>query len=187
MTNPQEQVNEITLRSGTVLEEVEQKEKDENPLSKVKEESDEEIEEEVMVKEKPTSPKEEGQKREKMPKQRKEKLSFPEIPLELAHHTPRMPFPQRCIAADAELCQVPQGNSGNKRKLEEREIMMLTEECSAILKKKLPQKLKVPIDPSNIQGDIIEDVLVKVDKFIFLVDFFVLDMEEDKEIPLILG
>ena len=31
----------------------------------------------------------------------------------------------------------------------------------------------------------IEDVLVKVDNFIFLVDFIVLDMEEDKEIPLI--
>ncbi|XP_073017909.1 uncharacterized protein [Primulina eburnea] len=34
---------------------------------------------------------------------------------------------------------------------------------------------------------VLEDVLVKVDKFIFLVDFFVLDMEEDREIPLILG
>ena len=34
---------------------------------------------------------------------------------------------------------------------------------------------------------IIEDVLVKVDKFIFLVDFIVLDMEEDKEVPIILG
>ena len=34
---------------------------------------------------------------------------------------------------------------------------------------------------------IIEDVLVKVDKFIFLTDFIVLDMEEDKEIPIILG
>ena len=33
----------------------------------------------------------------------------------------------------------------------------------------------------------IENVLVKVDKFIFLVDFIVLDMEEDKEIPIILG
>ena len=32
-----------------------------------------------------------------------------------------------------------------------------------------------------------EDVLVKVDKFIFSVDFIVLDMEEDKEIPIILG
>ena len=30
-------------------------------------------------------------------------------------------------------------------------------------------------------------MLVKVDNFIFLVNFLVLDMEEDKEIPLILG
>jgi hypothetical protein len=34
---------------------------------------------------------------------------------------------------------------------------------------------------------LIEDVLVKVDKFIFPADFIVFDMEEDKEIPLILG
>ena len=35
--------------------------------------------------------------------------------------------------------------------------------------------------------EIIEDVLVKVDKFIFPANFIVLDMEEDKEIPIILG
>ena len=34
---------------------------------------------------------------------------------------------------------------------------------------------------------IIEDVLVKIDKFIFLVDSIILDMDEDIEIPLILG
>ena len=34
---------------------------------------------------------------------------------------------------------------------------------------------------------VIEDVLVKVDKFIFPADFIVLYMEEDKEIPIILG
>ena len=34
---------------------------------------------------------------------------------------------------------------------------------------------------------VIEDDLVKVDKFIFPADFIVLDMEEDKEIPIILG
>ena len=34
---------------------------------------------------------------------------------------------------------------------------------------------------------VIEDFLVKVDKFIFPTDFIVLDMEEDKEIPIILG
>ncbi|GKV41179.1 hypothetical protein SLEP1_g48746 [Rubroshorea leprosula] len=34
---------------------------------------------------------------------------------------------------------------------------------------------------------VVEDVLVKVDKFIFPIDFIVLDMEEDFEMPLILG
>ena len=37
------------------------------------------------------------------------------------------------------------------------------------------------------QRGVIEDVLVKVDKFIFSVDFIVLDMEEDKGISIILG
>ena len=34
---------------------------------------------------------------------------------------------------------------------------------------------------------VIEDVLVKVDKFLFSVDFVVMDMDEDSEVPLILG
>ena len=34
---------------------------------------------------------------------------------------------------------------------------------------------------------VIEDILVKVDKFIFRANFIVLDMDEDEEIPLILG
>ena len=38
----------------------------------------------------------------------------------------------------------------------------------------------------HLQG-ILEDVLVKVGKFIFPVDFIILDMEEDYEFPIILG
>ena len=38
-----------------------------------------------------------------------------------------------------------------------------------------------------IPKGIIEDVFVNVDKFIFPVDFVVLDMEEDKEASIILG
>ncbi|XP_050914996.1 uncharacterized protein LOC127129940 [Lathyrus oleraceus] len=34
---------------------------------------------------------------------------------------------------------------------------------------------------------IVEDVLVKIDKFVFPVDFIILEMPEDDEIPLILG
>ncbi|KAJ4718833.1 DNA-directed DNA polymerase [Melia azedarach] len=126
----------------------------------------------------------------------------------------------------------------NKRKLKENEIVMLTEECSAILQNKLPPKLKDPgsftipctigeyyfekalcdlgasinLMPFSVfrklglgeaksttvslqladrsikhPRGVIEDVLIKVDKFIFPADFIVLDMEEDREIPLILG
>ncbi|KAL4610105.1 hypothetical protein ACB092_08G028300 [Castanea dentata] len=102
-----------------------------------------------------------------------------------------------------------------KQKLEEHETIMLTEESSAILQKKLPPKLKDPgsftipctIGKSyfdralcdlgasiNLMHFFVfrklglgEDVLVKVDKFIFPADFIVLDMDEDEEIPLILG
>ena len=125
-----------------------------------------------------------------------------------------------------------------KRRLEEYETIALTKECSAIIQKKLPHKLKDPgsftipctignavferalcdlgasinLMPLSIfrrlglgEGKpttvtlqpvdrslkhprgIIEDVLVKVDKFIFPTNFIVLDMEEDKEIPIILG
>ncbi|XP_062103661.1 uncharacterized protein LOC133814756 [Humulus lupulus] len=125
-----------------------------------------------------------------------------------------------------------------KRKLEDYEIVKLMEECSAILKRQLPKKLKDPesfiipcvigevhiekalcdlgastnliplsifwklnlgeVTPTTISlqlvdrsltypRGIIEDVLVKIDRFIYLVDFVVLDMEEDQEIPIILG
>ena len=39
---------------------------------------------------------------------------------------------------------------------------------------------------AQLEG-ILEDVLIKVEKFIFLVDFVVIDIEEDKQLPLLLG
>ena len=125
-----------------------------------------------------------------------------------------------------------------KRKLEDYEAVKLTEECSVILQRKLPYKVKdlgsftIPctigdstfdkalcdlgasmnsmplsvfrklglgeVKPTTISLQMvdysltfprgfIEDILVKVDKFIFLMDFQVWDMEEDRELPLILG
>ncbi|XP_062094021.1 uncharacterized protein LOC133800059 [Humulus lupulus] len=125
-----------------------------------------------------------------------------------------------------------------KMKLEYYEIVTLTEECSAILQKKLSPKLKDPGSftiPCSIGGSmvtkalcdlwasinlmplsifrklklgearpttvslqmadrsikhprgVIEDVLVKLDTFIFPVDFIILDMEEDENISIILG
>ncbi|XP_062086957.1 uncharacterized protein LOC133793673 [Humulus lupulus] len=125
-----------------------------------------------------------------------------------------------------------------KRKMEDFETVALTEECSAILQKKLSPKLRdpgsftIPCTIGRIEGinalcdlgasinlmplsvfkrlqlkeakpttvtlqlahrslahprGVIEDVLVKVDKFIFPADFIVLDMEEDSNVPIILG
>ena len=39
---------------------------------------------------------------------------------------------------------------------------------------------------AQIEG-VLEDVLIKVGKFIFPVDFVVMDMEEDTQVPLLLG
>src|ERR1044072_7847063 len=126
-----------------------------------------------------------------------------------------------------------------RRKLRDMdETIMMTEECSAIIQKKLPQKSKdlgsftIPVDIEGLSvaealcdlgasinlmplsmfrrlnlGEvtptmislqmadrsiktpygICEDVLVRVDKFVFPVDFVILDMEEDERVPLILG
>ncbi|XP_075083450.1 uncharacterized protein LOC142167190 [Nicotiana tabacum] len=89
-----------------------------------------------------------------------------------------------------------------KRNIEETSLVKLTEHCSAISQNKLPQKKleseigeirSVPISlqladqTTLIPEGIVEDVLVRVDKFVFLVDFIVVNMEENKEIPLILG
>ncbi|KAM6551275.1 hypothetical protein CsatB_001083 [Cannabis sativa] len=125
-----------------------------------------------------------------------------------------------------------------KRRLGEFETVALTKGCSAMLKNKIPPKLKDPGSftiPISIGGrDVgralcdlgasinlmsmsifkklgigearpttvtlqladrsmahpdgkIEDVLVQVDKFIFPADFIILDYEEDREVPIILG
>ncbi|KAJ9181196.1 hypothetical protein P3X46_009350 [Hevea brasiliensis] len=125
----------------------------------------------------------------------------------------------------------------NKRRLEDHETVDLTEECSAILQRKLPPKLKDPgsfsipchigescstkalcdlgasvslmplsiyeklnmgdLKPTHISlqladrsikypEGILENVPLKVGKFYIPVDFVILDMEEDSNIPIIL-
>ncbi|XP_022883426.1 uncharacterized protein LOC111400232 [Olea europaea var. sylvestris] len=98
----------------------------------------------------------------------------------------------------------------NKRKLEDNETVMLTEECNTILQHKLPPKLKDPgsftischiglreaksttvslqLADRSIKHPrgICEDILVKVDKFIFPTDFIILDIEKDRDVRLIL-
>ncbi|XP_022865716.1 uncharacterized protein LOC111385545 [Olea europaea var. sylvestris] len=76
----------------------------------------------------------------------------------------------------------------NRRKLEDHEIVMLTEELLGLGE---PKVIIVTLQLANRSlthpRGIIEDVLVKVDKLIFPADFLILDMEEDKDVPIILG
>ncbi|XP_058003702.1 uncharacterized protein LOC110659179 [Hevea brasiliensis] len=95
-----------------------------------------------------------------------------------------------------------------KKRLEYCETVALTEEYSAILQNKLPLKLKdlgsffIPCLIGNMKIDrafydldrsvkypvgILENIPIKVGKFFIPVDFVVLKMEEDVQIPIILG
>ncbi|XP_062078458.1 uncharacterized protein LOC133782950 [Humulus lupulus] len=244
--NPNEQCQAITLRSGTVYEgisvekRVEQKQDQHAPNVEDKKTCEE------KVKEIPPA-------REVVP------------PVSIDHHR-KIPYPQRLqknrldkqfakflevfkrlhinIPFAEALEQMPsyvkfmKDILSKKRKMEDYETVALTEECSAILQRKLPQKLRdlgsftIPRTIGNFEckhalcglgasinlmplsvfkrlglGEakpttitlqladqslahprgIIEDVLVKVDKFIFPADFIVLDMEEDANVPIILG
>ncbi|XP_073137043.1 uncharacterized protein [Henckelia pumila] len=77
----------------------------------------------------------------------------------------------------------------NKRKLVDFETVKLSEECSLGIVEVKPTTISLQLADRSIKypRGIVEDVLVKVDKFIFPVDFVVLDMEEDRVIHLILG
>ncbi|KAA3483205.1 Retrovirus-related Pol polyprotein from transposon opus [Gossypium australe] len=100
--------------------------------------------------------------------------------------------------------------SSYNRRLGEFETVALTEGCTTMLRNKLPPKLKDlgsftilcsignhyvgktlcdlgAIDRSYAYPEgKIEDVLVRVDKFIFLADFIILECEADKEVPILL-
>ncbi|XP_070035494.1 uncharacterized protein [Nicotiana tomentosiformis] len=51
----------------------------------------------------------------------------------------------------------------------------------------VPISLQLADQTTLIPEGIVKDVLVRVDKFVFTVDFIVVNMEESKEVPLILG
>ncbi|KAI4299930.1 hypothetical protein L6164_033350 [Bauhinia variegata] len=223
--NPRD-VKAITLRSGKTLEVVQE------PTL----EGEKEVE-----KAHENTPEERPKSQESVHKLRSKLFPYNTPP-----YKPPLPFPNRFrkqklekqFAKFLELCEIYERHIIQQEKLQDYETVALTEECNAILQKKLPQKLKDPrnftipcvigqeyfskalcdlrasinLMPLSIyrklnNGEakpttvslqladrsikyprgIVEDVLVKVDKFIFLADFIVLDMEEDQEIPIILG
>ncbi|XP_057746902.1 uncharacterized protein LOC130966150 [Arachis stenosperma] len=194
MANPRGECKAITLRSGKVVEEgTPSKDNHEEVASKPGNEDEGEI---------PASP--------------------PPKPV-LKPYVPKAPYPQRLrkdgkdgqfskfleifkrlqinIPFAEVLEQMPHYAKflkeliAKKRNWEAKETTVLTEECSAIIQKKLPQKLKDPgsfqipciIGDITIEKALLEDLLVKVGEFIFPIDFIVLDMEEEANTSIILG
>ncbi|XP_070032753.1 uncharacterized protein [Nicotiana tomentosiformis] len=72
----------------------------------------------------------------------------------------------------------------NKRKIEETSVK-LEDEIGEI--RSAPICLQLADQTTLIPEGIVEDVVVRVDKSVFPVDFIVVNMEENKEVPLILG
>nr|GEU29652.1 reverse transcriptase domain-containing protein [Tanacetum cinerariifolium] len=64
----------------------------------------------------------------------------------------------------------------NKSKMEQLSAAFLNEECSDIIQNKLPPKIGVA-----------ENMLVQVERFVFPLDFVILEMKEDNKVHLILG
>ncbi|KAI3810152.1 hypothetical protein L1987_19762 [Smallanthus sonchifolius] len=88
----------------------------------------------------------------------------------------------------------------NKKKIGGISEVSLSEQCSAVVQNKLPEKLGdsgrftipclfggFPYTTLKYPRGIVENLLVKVGKFVFPVDFVILDMEVDDRVPLILG
>ncbi|XP_038707297.1 uncharacterized protein LOC120002610 [Tripterygium wilfordii] len=215
-TNPKEQANSITLRSGKTFEQPQSVVKDAMESLTTKNETKQNMGDSNIAKAYAPQPK---------------VVSPPS-------YLPSIPFPQHALKQMSNYVKFMKEILSNKRKLEDNETVMLTEECSIILQRRLPPKLKDPgsfsisctIENSYFEKSlcdlgtsvnlmpfsifrklglgepkattislqladrsikhprgVIEDVLVKIDKFFFPTDFIVLDMEEDDEIPLILG
>ncbi|XP_022843229.1 uncharacterized protein LOC111366765 [Olea europaea var. sylvestris] len=209
--NPKEHYKVVVLRSGKEVGESELTE-DSNPTP------DKEKEQVIVEQEKQAK----GTNKAHRPYS----ISFLDNPPIL---TIPLPFSQHALEQMPNYAKFMKEVMSKKRKLEEYETIKLTEECSAIVQKKLPQKRKDPgsftipctIGSSSFKKalcdlgasinqislsktflvvtlqladrsltyprGILEDVLVKVNKFIFPANFVVLDMEEDQEISLILG
>ena len=231
--NPKEQCNAIVLRGGKMLQEREVLESS-RPQEIEEPAVEKEVEEVAPKTATPPQPKVPYPQRLKQGKLEKQFAKFLDVFKKLHINIPFAEALENMPSYAKFLKEI----LSKKRKLEEFETVALTEECSAVIQRKLPPKLKDPgsftvpcafgdtvfekalcdlgasinlmplsiykrlelgeVKPTTITlqmadrtikhpRGVVEDVLIKVGKFIFPVDFVVLDMAEDHNIPIILG
>nr|GEX88665.1 hypothetical protein [Tanacetum cinerariifolium] len=129
-------------------------------------------------------------------------IPIPELDVLRTQTKPTISYPSSFVDA---LLLMPKFSStiksllANKDKLFELAKVPLNGNCSAMLLKKLPEKLGDPeLTPTRMTLEladrsitrskgVAEDVFVKVGKFHFPTDFVVVDFEADPRVPLILG
>src|SRR4051812_8750798 len=265
--NPREQANAITLRSGKTYDDPKEKDAQAEVIKKKQLQAEKQKEKELQAKKERVRAEAETEEKARLEAEReKERIRVEEGVKRYQDIYDPLPFPGRLKKqaeekhykkfleifrslhiniplADA-LEQMPKYAKylkdmlTKKKKWGEHETVMLAEESSSLLKKKLPPKLK---DPGSFSipcmiGDvkfgnalcdlgasvnlmpyslfvklgigemknttislqladrsivyprgIVEDILIKVEHFIYPIDFVVLDMEEDRNMPLILG
>nr|GEZ02739.1 hypothetical protein [Tanacetum cinerariifolium] len=115
-----------------------------------------------------------------------------------------IPYPSRALVLMPKYQKMLKALLSNKEKLQELANTPLNENCSAVILKKLPEKLGdpgkflIPCGFSELKCKALADlgasinlmpldVFVPVGKFTFSVDFIVVDYESDPRVPLILG
>nr|GEU95468.1 DNA-directed DNA polymerase [Tanacetum cinerariifolium] len=177
--NPKGEMKAVTTRSGLAYEGPSIP--TESPLEKV----DEQNTEEILDKEHSNSSGSTAQVQPTVVP-----ISIPEPDVPRTKTKPTISYPSSF--ADA-LILMPKFAStiksllANKDKLFELAKVPLNENCSAMLLKKLPEKLGDPDRSITRPKGVAEDVFVKVGKFHLPTDFVVVNFKADPRVPLILG
>ncbi|XP_027347985.1 uncharacterized protein LOC113859397 [Abrus precatorius] len=194
-TNPREQVNAVTLRSGRTLQEKGKQETEKDAVEEEDKCQEETVEKPPVVKEFiPPLPYPARLKKDKDDEQFGKFLSlFRQLHINL-------PFVD-VLAQMPKYAKFLKDLLSNKKKLEELATVTLNEECSAILQNKMPKKLKDPGSftlPCLIGRLIVNRALADLGASINLMPYSIFKklglreprptrMNEDADVPLILG
>ncbi|XP_070009132.1 uncharacterized protein [Nicotiana sylvestris] len=189
--NPKEIVNVVTLRSGQVLKDPTAIQKDVIPIK----ESGEQLKNDVDKKNKGLIKVEKNKKGETSRREEHDE----------SKHMPALPLPQKqyrekldkSAFINASLCQILEGDPGKEEEdrgdLSGVSINLMPLSIYRKLEKEIGEIRSTPISlqlvdqTTLIPEGILKYVLVRVDKFVFPLDFIVVNMEENKKVPLILG
>ncbi|XP_070034923.1 uncharacterized protein [Nicotiana tomentosiformis] len=190
--NPKETVNAVSLRSGHVLEDPRAKQKDElieRHVEILEEPKNDNIQEGAGVVD--DGLKKKGKTRAQ--KKKKDENAINEE-TEESKYMPALPFPQKQRREKLDkqferfLEVLKKEIFSKKRKVEATSVVKLTRKLEGEIGeiRSMHVSLQLADQTTIIPEGIVEDVLVRVEIFVFHVDFIVVNMDENMEVPLII-